>query len=400
MKLLETYSNSCSVAELKEPILNQQFYPTPEKYITIQNSSGQEAKNYKLWQDVINLIYPILDKENIQIIQLGSGEVPPLDRVINLCNQTNLAQSIYILKHALCHAGNDSWVAHACATDTPCVSLYGSTSVDAHSPYFHHSKSIFLVSHRNGCIPSFCSSENPVTIIFIKVEDVVNSILSILNLQPINRKTLFVGELYGQTILEVVPDALIDPNFSPNFVLNLRADYLHNEQAIYANLQSRKCTIICKKPLNVNILKELKANLIKIIYEIDDNYDLQFCKDLVKAGLNLELITFKDNVWLNKIKLDFLELPLILLKYKSEVEEVYKWIEQYNNFKEKSLTIDTNIVYYYESRKYILSEGLIYGSLSDYLKKTPLKDFGQPSIVDFSDLDFLNEIQYFNIFSE
>lgn len=180
MKLLESYANSVSVDIKSAPILPAQFYPAPDKYITIQNSSGMPAKDYDLWQLVIDLIYPYLEPAGISIIQIGKGDIKPLSKVNNLTNQTSFAQSVYLLNNALLHCGNDSWAAHSCSENTPCVILYGSTSVDCHSPYFHHIKSQFISSHRCGKNPSFQAFESPKSVNYIKPEVVANSILNIL----------------------------------------------------------------------------------------------------------------------------------------------------------------------------------------------------------------------------
>ena len=179
MKLLESYANSVSVDIKSAPVLPAQFYPAPDKYITIQNSSGMPAKDYDLWQLVIDLIYPYLEPAGISIIQIGKGDIKPLNKVNNLANHTSFAQSVYLLNNALLHCGNDSWACHA-ATITPIVSLYGSTSVSAHSPYHYHPKSEFLESHRWNRNCSFNPGENPKSINLIKPEIVVARIILFL----------------------------------------------------------------------------------------------------------------------------------------------------------------------------------------------------------------------------
>jgi hypothetical protein len=53
--LLETYSLQTG-AKISKPFIIKNFYPVPEKYITIHNSSGMGAKNYDYFQDVIDEI--------------------------------------------------------------------------------------------------------------------------------------------------------------------------------------------------------------------------------------------------------------------------------------------------------------------------------------------------------
>lgn len=183
MKLGQNYANSCSVDldSTVQPNLPTQFFPLPaDSFITIQNSSGMSGKDYDLWQDVVNLIFPYLEAAGISIVQIGKGNVPPLNKTINLVNQTNFAQTVFVLNNARLHAGNDSFACHA-AYNTPIVALYGCTSSNAHSPLIFHKKSVFLESHRNGKNPSFQAQESPwKSVNYIPPELVANIILNII----------------------------------------------------------------------------------------------------------------------------------------------------------------------------------------------------------------------------
>ena len=351
MLLAQTYANNASInlTGNEKPILPNQYFPVPaDKYITIQNSSGMGAKNYGLWADVINLIKPYLDKNNIEIVQLGQGEVQPLNNVISLVNKTNFAQSVYVLKNALLHVGNDSWCAHACAEDVPCVVLYGSTSIECHSPYITHSKSRFIESHRFGRNTSYQAQEAGFqTINLIKPELVAKSILEILEIENNIRR-----EDKGKTNI-----------------------YL-------------------------NVLKQLKPNIEVIIYRVDEDTDPKYLTKIQKLGIPLHPYTKMSPEDLNKIKLDYLELPVINKHENISLNQIKDRIKNYNNDKELKDDEFFNQKIYYKSKKHYLSDGKIYNSITDWRKQISVENVDFPSVADFTDQDFINQTNHFLFFSE
>ena len=65
MHLLETYALNCG-AKIDKPYIYEQYYPLgEEKYITIQPYSRYAGKQYVYWAEVINYIFPYLEKEKV-----------------------------------------------------------------------------------------------------------------------------------------------------------------------------------------------------------------------------------------------------------------------------------------------------------------------------------------------
>ena len=74
MHLLERYALSCSV-KIDKPAIEEQFYPlTQDRFIVLHASSGMQSKNYDYYNEVVDLIKPYLDRENIKILQIGSED--------------------------------------------------------------------------------------------------------------------------------------------------------------------------------------------------------------------------------------------------------------------------------------------------------------------------------------
>ena len=80
MHLLEQYSLSCGI-KIDKPHVETSFFPIDcDKYITLHASSGMEAKNYDYFKDVIDLIHPHLESNNIKIVQIGDIKDKKLEK--------------------------------------------------------------------------------------------------------------------------------------------------------------------------------------------------------------------------------------------------------------------------------------------------------------------------------
>lgn len=407
MKLIETYSNNCSVEIPDNPVnLPTQYFPVPaEKYITLQNSSGMFSKDYDLWQNVVDLIHPYLQKNNIEIIQIGKGEIRGLNKVINLTNQTTFAQSVYILKNALLHVGNDSWATHAAVT-TPVVELFGPTSVSAHSPYYFNENSRFLESSRNGKNPSFQAAENPKSINLIKPELVAKNILEVLGIEnEINQETFYLGDLYFQQCLEIIPDQIINPQSIPAGNVNLRADLFFNENAVIENLKLRPYILHLDQPISLDALKALKPNIPLLVYEINENTDVKYLESIIKLGINLQLNTILDENSHKLLKLKYLDLPLIFRRDDVKIENIIEKIRLYNNCSEDEakefylkIFLDEKKFQYFSS-KCVLSAGRLYLSIYDWRNNNPAESMESFSIGNLNDQEFINESAHFLLFT-
>jgi len=399
MKLAETYANNCSIDKIGRPDLPTQYFPLPvDKYITIQNSSGMPAKDYSLWQDVVNLIHPYLEKEGISIVQIGRGEIQPLNRTINLLNQTNFAQTVYLLHNSLLHCGNDSFASHACGDTTPCIIVFGSTSAQCHAPAVTHPQSIFTESHRNGNNPSYQAQEQPKSINKIPVEKVAADILKVLGIShQINQKTILVGDQYPQIVIEIVPDGIVNPQSLPPGAINLRADLFFDLNNIIQNLQLRQYVLSLNQQIDINILKQLKPNIPLLIYEIDEETDVDYLLSIVRAGIQLQLTTKVDEETLKGLKLKYLDLPLIVRRVDTPLSQVLEQIKSYNNIDNLN-KIELDKPLRYQSSRLLLSNNKQYLSLADWKLDRPVENMECSSVADLDNQDFLNEVNYFRIY--
>jgi len=206
--LIEEYAKSCGV-KIGKPIIKPHYFPVPyEKYITIHNDKKVQSKEYFFWPNVIRLLKPILNKNNIKIVQIGANGENTIEGVDRHIPTNTIKQCFYIIQNSLAHMGIDSLPVHiASIFDKPIVSIYAHTHAKTCTPYWNEkSKIICLESHRNGNKPSFSLQENPKTIDLIHPEEIAKSLLEVLNInEKINYKTINIGARYKDECLEIIP---------------------------------------------------------------------------------------------------------------------------------------------------------------------------------------------------
>jgi hypothetical protein len=370
MHLLDTYALRTG-SKIKKPFIIKKFFPLPvEKYITIQNSSGMPAKCYDYFQEVILYLINKLNKNGYQIVQIGSKEDKVLNGVINLCGQTNINQTAFILNNSSLHLGNDSFAIHmASAFNIPCVGLYGITYPNIAGPYWNKKNSTCLTPENFKA--SFNPSETPKKINSIKPEIVIESINNLLfqKNEKINLKTKFIGSRYLNPVLEVFPDQVVPPNLFPNQMVNIRLDYKqdltrNDYNGIFNNLNIRPSAIVTDKKFNINPFLNFKDHITQVIYNITNSIDIEFINNLFNYNINCVFV-FENNDKnidiLNKRKLDLIEYPALI----QELDPINKNIL-------KDLSKETNL--FYSSKKILFVNNKMYTSKHAFNKNIPLEN--------------------------
>jgi len=314
MHFLESYATSCGL-RIKKTEPTTQYYPLPfEKYITANfSSSNMPAKLYDYAQELVNTVKPELDKAGITILQMGDAQEVGLGGTYRLAGQTTPAQTAHIVKNALAHLGTDSFLIHlASVFGTPILGLYSVSSPKVCGPYWNKEKAICLEPNfPPNTTYSVNPGESPKMINTIKIEQIVEALGGLLNINFPKFTTHHIGELFNMPLLDSVPNAVVRPDFLPNNGIYVRLDKGGSVELAIEQLKYRRCILVTNKPVDIKALAALRQNIERITYEIDENYSLEFCKAAIAAGLPLELISYKDEAWLNGIKLDFLDLPLV-----------------------------------------------------------------------------------------
>ena len=366
MHILETYALSTG-SKINKPFVIKKFFPLPcDKYITIQNSSGMPGKCYDYFQEVIDFIYPYLEKKGYTIIQIGQTDDKALSKTTQLQGKTNINQTAYILDNSKLHIGNDSFAVHMCSSfETPVISLYGASSPDSSGPFWKNKYQVSLTTKNPS--PSFNPNEQPKSVNEIKVEDILASVNSLLlNDDSIEKiSTKFIGRKLKQVIVEATPDQVVSEDSFKGHLLNIRLDHVEEitekyYESIAANLQIRKCCIVTDKAFEVEKFYHFKGNLKMIIYDVTKDLDFNFIKKCNTLGLKITPIfkIFKNSEEeLLKRKVDLIDLPQI-------IEKIEKIDFDLKDYKDSTL--------YYKSNKFYISNNQIFLGHYGKVQKNPI----------------------------
>jgi hypothetical protein len=381
--LIETYARSTGL-KIDKPWIKEDFFPLPfTKYITLSAGSGQGAKNYDFYHEVLQFLSPILLKYGIQVVLLGSKDDPIIQGTFDMRGRTSISQSYYILKRALVHLGNDSWAAHAAGwSGVPLVALYGSTDSNIHGPYWK-GETRLISSHRFGRKPSFSAHESPKTINLIRPEVVVNSVLELLNVpERFNQTSLYIGPYYSNTVLEWIPNCAIDANYNPDVPLTARMDLHHDEQQLLNVLQSgRKVNIVTKEPINIQILDSFKNSIMTYNHEISENCPPQYIKRIkiiIPKSIFFSRLKLEDE--LSALRFKFFDICNIEQAIDRKKEDFLRESKEYiNNTVDIEYNFDKML---FRTNKYVLSNSKIYFSNAHAERDIVVGAQGSNSVID------------------
>lgn len=379
MHLVEAYALSCGV-KIDKPFILESFFPLPfEKYISFQPFS-KPSKNYDYWQEVINLILPHLIENNISIVQIGADKEPILQNCYSVVGQTDIKQAAYIIKNSLLHVGTDSFGAHiASGYGKKIVTLYSNNNINNVKPYWSKEEDVILLEPKRNNKPNYSFDENPKTINNIEPEKIAQSVLKMLginnNLNII--ETVYTGKLYNNKIFHVIPDHVVEKNSIINHCV-VRMDLGFNEQNLNQQLKLMPCIIASNKPINLNILKENKSNILGINYFIEDESSIDFIKNLKNLNIKYQLYSYLPKEEINKYKLSYIDYGIII-NISLNHPEIENKIKQY---------MDKKI--FYKSNNLILSRGEVFLSEKAFFDNKPVKNINE-NIQEFYDINILNE---------
>lgn len=388
MHTLEQYALSCGL-KIGEPYIYQKYFPVPfEKYITFSPFTKSNSKKYPYWQEVIDLIFPVLQNHNIHIVQLGLASDPSYNKCLNIKGQTNVNQMAYIIKNSLLHFGIDSFPVHVASYfDKKIVALYSNNYISNSKPYWSKASNISLIqADLNGNKPSYSAEENPKSINNIKPEKIALEILKSLNIyEKINHETIYIGPQYDDRLLESIPSIVIPNNIFQNALLNIRFDYIENiEEKDYIctinNLNIRECTIITDKAIEIEKLSNLKDKIKHIFYDIANNeINFDFINKVKFFGIKLSIIFNKSKNY-NEIDLNNKKLQLI------DYPELINVIERAPKPKDK-----IKLSNFYKSKKVLFANNKTYLSKAAYLEDKPTSTLSFQSLDEIKNIDLLIE---------
>lgn len=387
MHLIESYSLSCG-SKIDKPHIHKNFFPIPfEKYIVFSPNFKSPSKEYSYFQDVINIVFPFLEKENIKIIQISDGNNIQYDKVVNLSNQTTYNQKAYIISNSLLFFGCDGFESQVAGVENiPTISINSISYFQNTGPFFGNKNKNFESFKRIGNRKaSFNNQENPKSINLIKPEEISNSIFEYLN---INFKTpfesFFFGEKYSHNrIQEVIPNSK-NIFFNPESIVEIRTDEDYDEESFAFLLsQYRKSVVVANKEININILNKFKTNIQAFIFKITEEDYSNYLNKIKSCGINIFLISDLELEKINEQKIKYYEIGNIFKINKSDIKLI------------ESIKKEIDLFYYRSSKITSSKDGLHY-SLAAKNKNILLKnDIEYQKVIDSP--EFWENLDFFTI---
>jgi len=382
MHLVETYALSCG-AKIDKPFIYQKYFPLPrEKYISFQPFSKAKSKNYDYWQLVIEMLYPILRKAEISILQIGLKDEKFFKGCLNVIGNTNLGQVAYAISRGELHLGADSFGPHVASSfDKKIVAIYSNNIIECVKPYWSNDKDVVLLEPKRKGKPNFALEESPKTINMIKPETIAESVCKLLGLdfeKPY--ETVYLGDKYGDADYYVfVPDVL-HPIKDPPQPIELRMDYHFDETLLEKQLEICPCAIITDREINLDLIKKYRSRVAHLFYEVTENDNPEFAQAARKMGLKIVLISrLSDDELANK-KMDYLDVGKINLIDEPEKELV------------EDIKNTPNL--FYKSNKIIMSNKLKFSSYPKY--KQNIQNTGKYESLDTSGR-FFDDLDHYHI---
>jgi len=326
-------------SKISKPFIYTTYFPIPfERYITFHSEGLGSGRSYDFVQDCINILSPILQKNDIRLVQIGDAKDRPHIGCINLLGQATPNQLAYLISKSLLHFGVDGFPIHVASVfDIPLVALFAPQYAETTGPYFgDKSKQILLKSYeKTGLKPSFNNDENPKTINLIHPEEIANAVCKLLNLNFVCPfETVYMGRKYsGASIQESIPNhkRIL---FNPEFMVEIRTDLGYDEQCFIHQLSNyKKSFIIIDQPINVNLLKQFKPHIQMVIIMISDDKRVEYIQSIREAGIKFVMISKLPAEEIQKLKIHYYEYgninkvelapPDVIVKLQNDIGDLY-----------------------------------------------------------------------------
>lgn len=353
MHLIERYATDTGL-QIDKPYIYEKYIPLPNNKFIVFHPHSKPAKTPDFWQDVLDLLLPILLKENIAIVQIGGKGEKIYGGVTNFVGNTDFGQVAFLIRNSLLFFGVDTFSCHfAGYYNKPIVCLYSNNNINNVKPYWGDKNKQTLIEPERepNEKPNYVLDENPKSINKIRPEQVAEAILSQLNIKlTYPYKTIHTGARYFNRLIEMVPNNVIKQSDFNIPAIIVRMDYFHNEQVLYNQISQTNVNIITKNPINPKFLIDAKSRIQQIIYILDDKNNYDFVKFLHENAFNYALVCKTNESDLERYKARYMDFSLVI-----------------KDFHNKPNLNNTNKKLFYKSGKFTLSDGNIFHSKIDWL---------------------------------
>jgi hypothetical protein len=387
MNIAEKYALECGL-KLDKPFIDLSFFPVKnDKYILLDFRTEKDAERYDYIRDIVEIIFPICQKNGIDVLQLAEEnypKIPPSSYFVGLPKR----QEAFLIKNALLTISLPNLTSYLSAHfNVWNISLHSIYHAATKAPIWNREKQIILESHRDGNLPGYGIDEQPKTINFIYPERVIEAALQCLGIHnPLhnNIDVIHIGSEYKDKVVEIVPDFISSPDFLKGKAVNIRLDCHYSIENLSYWIEGRSLNIISDKEIPLDFVKNYKQNIQKLVIYVD-KMDVDYLKSLKSLGINtLFYSTDKENISALRLRLFDFDVFLEEPKTKKNID-----------FPEK---IDS-LITYYTSNKFTFARGKRYSSKAAWKAGVELDQTKRKveSIIDSP--DFWAELDHYKLFN-
>lgn len=373
--------------------LYETYFPLSfqNKYIVFAPHS-KDSKTYDFWQDTLNIIGPILNKQDIKIIQIGANGERPYNHCVHLMGATTVNQTAYLIKNSVGVLSTDTFAQHiADSYGIKSVVLISNNYSNNVRGYFNPDKQIVIEPIReNNDKPCLSLQETPKSINTIKSEDIAKSVCAMLELQfDFPYKTVYTGEIAMATMQISCCDSLINHQQLglTSIIMDLTANM--DEAVLLNQMNVCEVSIITDKPLSDHVFNHHKQSkrIKEMIYEVTEDNNIEFVQKVVRNGIPLRLVSRLSAEKINELKLKYYEIGVIWPIRKFVASEI-------SELKDKDLN---NL--FFKSSRFMFSKGKVYPSKAHLIKDISINSFDD--IIPIIDVpEFWENLDSFKIFEK
>jgi|APGre2960657373_1045057.scaffolds.fasta_scaffold18616_2 hypothetical protein len=263
--ILEEYAKNLGVY-ISKPIVSEHYFPICEdKYIVLHSEEKIQSKNYKYYNMVLELLRPFLIENNIKIIQIDCKS-EPVSHVNKVLSNLSFKQYAYIISKALLYIGVDNVYSHyASSKNIPIINLFGNVYPSISNGYWSKNNEKIDIPAKWSNKPCLSLVDPKAEINTIKPEEIAQGVLTLLKQKKtINFKTLYIGSMFNERIIEVIPDKSFNNTLDKNKTIFIRADYGFNEKIFLDYCLNYRVAIITDKLIQHKGLLTIKNNIQKL----------------------------------------------------------------------------------------------------------------------------------------
>jgi hypothetical protein len=366
MHIAESFALA-SGAKLNNQRLYERFTPIgSNQYISFHKI------HYDQYQEVLNLIQPVLKSYDIDILQVGGTNYP---KILSIPKIKDYGSASYILRNSLLHFGEYSILFDLCSSvNTKSLILNSIGYEKIICPFFSNKNEQTVINNyaKDNNLPLFDSKSSKNLLNEIKPEDIAAKILNSLGLEfhkPYD--TLYRGEYYKENFFEIniypIKDYIYDLSQIPEPILRL--DYNFDLVFLEKHLKNKKCRIRTNKEIPISIIEKYSDKISGIDLEIKNRENFaQFIKSVKKLKVELLLFSFLEEDICNDLKMQYLDVEAInFQKNKIPIVDF--------NLNDNNLYFKCDEVILYKDQFYIYKEDIINNNFYDPNKFNKVSSF-------------------------